>query len=45
MVLWISPWKLFKNSVLAGTIFVLALAAFGLNASILGMRSYWYACE
>ncbi|GAA5846377.1 hypothetical protein JCM3766R1_001176 [Sporobolomyces carnicolor] len=43
MVLWISPWKLFKNSVLAGTIFVLALAAFGLNASILGTRSYWYA--
>ncbi|GAA5955552.1 hypothetical protein JCM3765_006812 [Sporobolomyces pararoseus] len=43
MVLWISPVKLFKQSVLGGVILLLALAAFSLNATIVGLRSYWSA--
>jgi len=42
MVLWISPWKLFRQSVLAGVIFVLAFLIFALDGIILGLRGYWY---
>ncbi|GAA5908680.1 uncharacterized protein JCM6883_004136 [Sporobolomyces salmoneus] len=43
MVLWISPWKLFKNEVLAGVIFILALVALLLDVTLIALRSYWYA--
>ncbi|GAA5827745.1 hypothetical protein JCM5353_002292 [Sporobolomyces roseus] len=42
MVLWISPWKLFRQSVLAGVIFILAFLIFALDITVLGMRGYWF---
>ncbi|GAA5870958.1 hypothetical protein JCM16303_001644 [Sporobolomyces ruberrimus] len=44
MVLWISPWKLFKNEVFAGIVFILAFVAFALNLTIVGLRAYWFGC-
>ncbi|GAA5924857.1 uncharacterized protein JCM15063_005751 [Sporobolomyces koalae] len=40
MVLLISPWKLFNDSILAGVVFSLAVLTFALDVTIISLRSY-----